>query len=457
MQTEHRNIDSSLKTILAISIPLILTALSSNLMFLIDRMVLAYYSINAMNAAAICGNLVSIFAFAFIAIAGISEIYIGQSNGQKDFDKLAVPVWQMIYFSLAGFAIMFPIGYFTEYINLLPEYCKKEGIEYQRVLAYFCSIPAMNVAFAAFFIGQGKTKIITYAVIIGSVSNVFLDILLIFGYKNIIPEMGCSGAAIATVLSELIQILILAIVFFNSNNRLRYGTFKNRKFNKKIFLGCLKLGHPLVIGRIFELLAWYLVYVAISHVSKNQATLQGVCVSIYVLFAFICEGINKSSAAISSNLIGQRNLEAIRKSYKTFLKFILILCGFITIPLILFPQSIFYFFDMLHEDISGLYPSMKIIFKLLVINITLEAIWSALWGILMSGGDTRYPMIANICSLWFFVVIPVGIMYYTGQLNSAIPIYWLTLLWCISTLILLYKRYKSLKWYNLLKANNNPT
>lgn len=47
-------------------------------MYLIDRMILAYYSIDSMNAAAISGNFVAIFSFIFTSIAGISEIYVEQ-------------------------------------------------------------------------------------------------------------------------------------------------------------------------------------------------------------------------------------------------------------------------------------------------------------------------------------------------------------------------------------------
>lgn len=451
MDSEHKVIDSSLKSIANISFPLILSALSANLLYLIDRMILAYYSIDSMNAAAMSGNFVAIFSFIFSSIAGISEVYVGQNNGKRCYSDLAIPVWQMIYFSLIGFVVLFPFGYFAEYINLLPGYCLKEGLDYQKPLIYLAALPAIKVALASFFIGQGKTKVITYAVLLGAVSDIVLDILFIFGYKNIIPEMGCKGAAIATILAEVVEILILGVVFFNKNNRLRYQTASNTSFNKEIFKGCLKLGYPMSIGRIFELLAWYLVYVAISHVSKDLAIIQGICVSVYVFFAFICDGISKSAATVSANLIGQKDLNSIRKSFKIFLQLIFVLGLIITIPLAIFPESLLFFLNMIHEDISSLYPAIKVIFKLLTINITLEATCSLIWGILMSGGDTKYPMVVNLCSLWGCVVFPVCALYFFDILNSTILIYWLTMIWCVITLILFYKRYQSLKWYNLLK------
>ena len=451
MPADHRQIDGSLKNILRVSLPLIVAALSSNLLLLIDRAILSLYSLNAMNAASIAGNLVAIFCFFFCAIAGIAEVYVGQSNGQKLYDRLAVPVWQMIYFSAIGFVVMSIAAHFAEYLSSFPDYCREDGLAYQRLMMYFSPICAVKTAIASFFIGQGKTKIITFTVVVGAISNVALDWLFVFGYGGIIPALGCKGAAVASILAEVFEIAIFALVFFNKDNRLHFGTIKCLRFDKDIFLGCLKLGCPLAIGRIFELLAWYLVFIEISRVSSKVSSVYAICVSIYIFFSFVCDGISKSSATVSSNLIGQRDLAAIKKSLKIFLKLILCIGSVITLPLVLFPQSIFFFLDMLPESVSDLYSDMVVMFQLLALNVVLEAVSCTLWGVFMAGGDTRYPMIANLCSLWGTVVLPVVVLHLLGTLNSAVIVYQLSTVWCLTTLLLFYHRYRSLKWYNVLQ------
>ena len=453
MGPDHKVIDGSFRTILRIAFPLMISELSNNLLLLTDRMILAYHSINSMNAAAICGNLCSIFVMFWLAIAGVAEVYVGQGNGRKEYNRLAIPSWQMIYFSLLGFLVFLPVAYFTEYINLLPDFCKAEGIEYQRTITCGCALPALKIAFASFFIGQGKTKIITYSVLFGSILNVFLDILLIFGYKDLIPSLGCRGAALATIISEIVQIVILALIFFNKNNRNHYKTWENRKFNKEVFFGCIKIGYPMSIGRVIDLAAWYLIYAALSHVSRDLATIDGITVSIYILFAFITDSLSKSAATISSNLIGQDKLGEIQKAFKRFVAMTLGLCLIMTIPLIFKPEIIFFFLDRLHEDISGLYPEMTLIFKLILISVGLEAIGCMIWGILLSGGDTKYPMVVNLSFLWAIVVVPIIAMFYMNNLHSVSIVYQLTLVWDFVVLCFFYRRYKSLKWFNLIKIS----
>ena len=74
MEPSHKIVDGSLKTILSVALPLILSALSSNLLYIIDRMILARYSINSMNAATMSGNLLCVYAFFWSSITGIAGI-----------------------------------------------------------------------------------------------------------------------------------------------------------------------------------------------------------------------------------------------------------------------------------------------------------------------------------------------------------------------------------------------
>ena len=137
--------------------------------------------------------------------------------------------------------ISLPIAYFSNRINTLLPYYLEEGVAYQKTLMYFAFFQPIRIALTAFFVGQEKTKIITFAPAVGVMLNIILDYLLIYGVKNVIPAMGCREAAIATVAAEFIQVMILAAVFFNRKNRNIYKTFENRRFNAGLFWDCIKM------------------------------------------------------------------------------------------------------------------------------------------------------------------------------------------------------------------------
>src|SRR5690606_24666188 len=88
----------SLREQFAICLPLILSSLSSALMISADRVILAQFDHHAMNAAAMTAVIFFTFAFGAISVAGISEVFVGQHNGAKRYQKIGEPVWQMIWF-----------------------------------------------------------------------------------------------------------------------------------------------------------------------------------------------------------------------------------------------------------------------------------------------------------------------------------------------------------------------
>jgi len=447
---EHKVIDSSLKSILSVTAPMVLTAMSSNFMFVIDRIMLAGYSIDSMNASIISANLVGIFTFMLIGIADSAEVFVGQYNGSKQYEKLAAPAWQMIYMSLASCVILWPMAYFSDYVNTLPHYYLKDGVEFQRILLYFAFLPPLKVAFAAFFIGQGKPKIVTFSIITGAIINVVLCYSFIYGIKNTIPSMGCKGAAIANVISEFISIVILAAVFFNCKNRKIYKTFKNCKFNKGLFFGCARIGVPVSFGNFISMIAWYIVQTLISHASKDAATIYNVGINVYIFFIFVGEGINKAVATICANMIGRGDLSSIEKTRKIFVAIAVFFGVVVSIPLIGFPQWIIQMLNILPDNLSALYSDIKIVLFIVAVNVVLETLMFSTWGILIAGGDSRHATITYQSCLWTTAIFPVIILHYLGKLTSVPFVYMFMGIWLLSTQFFLYKRYKSMKWYNKL-------
>jgi MATE family multidrug resistance protein len=419
-------------------------------MYTIDKFMLAGYSVNAMNAASIAGTFAGIFSFMFTGMTDSAEIFVGQYNGARQYHKLADPVWQMIYLALASSLVFVPIGYFSDSINTLPDYCLKEGLEYQKILMYFGMISPLKTAIAAFFIGQGKTKIITLSVIMAGIINIVLDYVLIYGIDNVIPDMGCVGAAIATVVAEFFQIAVLIAIFFGKKNRKFYQTLENRKFNPPLFGDCVRIGFPQMFGNLVSMLAWYAIQIITAHISKDIATVYNIGITIYIFFIFVGEGMNKAIATICANMIGRQDLQAIKKTYRIFVA-ISLFCGVvISIPLVFFPECIFSLLSMLPDNLSVLYGDIKIVLCFVTVNVAFEMLMLSTWGVLIAGGDTKYAAIVYQICLWLLVVFPTVLLYVLDVLYYVPAVYAFMTMWVVAAQICMYRRYKSLKWYNRL-------
>jgi hypothetical protein len=72
----------------------------------------------------------------------------------------------MIYLVIFSAIFYAPIGYFSEYLNLIPKDYVKDGAAYQQILKYFYWMPGLAMAFIGFFVGRRQTKIITVIIIL---------------------------------------------------------------------------------------------------------------------------------------------------------------------------------------------------------------------------------------------------------------------------------------------------
>jgi MATE family multidrug resistance protein len=411
-------------------------------MYFVNRVILAGYSADAMYAAVVCGNFVSIASWFFVGVASASEIFVGQLNGDGQYDKLSVPVWQMVYMSLFTTIIFVPLAYFSEYINFLPEYAVEHGMIYQKTLLYFGFLPSLVAGLSAFFIGQGKAKTVTFVILSGNALNAVLAYTLVYSF-----DQGTYGTAVATVISEFLQVIALGFIFLSERNRRVFFTWKKRNFDKNMFINCFRVGLPISVGHFLTILAWYFVTMIAGYSSRTIGIAYGIGVSLFVLVSFCTEGFSKAIIAIASNLIGSQDFTAVKTVYKRFTIMILIFLAPVMALLLLFHDFVTSFFGLDHGNVPGLQKEIPIVLCSSTFLLPLDALLFVTWGILSAGGDTKYPIVINQICLWGVMLGPIAILYYTNSISSVLFLYLPMFVYEVLSLFFIYKRYKTQKWF----------
>ena len=203
----------SLPELIVIALPLMLSFLSGNLMFFFDRLIMARYSLDAMNAVSIAGMIAAVIQYGPVGISAIAEVFVGQYNGSKEYHKTAKPVWQMMYFSLMFIIVCLPIAQYAGPYLIAKDY-EELAIPFFKLIVSFAWLMPLYVALCSFYIGRGKVIMVTVVSIVANIVNLILDIILVFGIEGYISAMGPKGAAIATITAQCIQVLVLLIAFF---------------------------------------------------------------------------------------------------------------------------------------------------------------------------------------------------------------------------------------------------
>jgi len=411
--------EGSIQELWAISFPLILSIFSVNLMYFLDRLILAQYDTHAMNSAVVAGLVFSIFQYGTIGIASISEVFVGQYNGAKKLSRIGEPVWQTIWFSIMTIFLFIPLALFAgPYLIPNPEY-QSEGIPFFKTLMFFGPTFPLVASLSSFFVGRGRVKLVMVTTILSNVLNVTLDFVFIFGVPDVIPALGAKGAALATGISQAVQTIVLFTFFLNRTHREAYGT-GFWQFNPKLFWQSFQLGVPNSISSIVELSAWSILALILASISDMHLTVFSIGESFFTLFAFGFWGLQKGITTVASNYFGAHHDDKISETLSSGVKIVLIIMLIFAIPMLIFPDPLIsQFLNPSESPLQNaeLQNYLVIALRWLWVYFLLDAIAWLISGVLTAAGDTKFVMVMNSISAWAFSVAPtyVVVSYFDGS------------------------------------------
>lgn len=424
-------------------------------MIFTDRIFLAHYSIGALNASVNAGTLAWAFMSGIGMVTAMSEVFVAQYNGSKQYQRIGSPVWQMIWFSLISSIFCIPLAIWGTPLLFQGDFYAEMEIVYFRWLLLFAPSYALMTAFSGFFIGQGKTKLMIWLAIIANAINILLDRILIFGIKGWIPELGIQGAAIATCFGYFFESAILLYLFLSKENREIFGT-NNWHFNKKEMLGCLKVGVPQGIFSALEVVGWAVFYWMMTSLSEKHITISSVCQTFTILLSFFFDGLCRGSAAIAGNFIGAKKYPLVSKVLKS---------GLVLLLFFLLTTSVFLVFDPV--DTAGmlffakiesgqvttsidpmLVDSLKICMFLSFVYIFFDGLRWILSGLLIAAGDTLFLLFTGSLSVWVFLLLPVYVIVVKNQLS--VEYAWgITVIYAILFFLIYLIRFKKGAWQKI--------
>jgi len=429
---------ASIREILSLSMPLMVTSLSWFAMVFVDRLFLAAYDLQAMNAA-VSGSIV---AWTFIngaaAIASIAQVFVGRKFGAGDLKGLGAPVWQMLWYSLFSFLFYLPLGFFGG--SLIFGQGREMETIYFDWMVFFGPMYLAYQAVVSFFVGQGKIALIVWVAVITNGVNFFLDYLLIFGFGDLIPSLGIEGAAIATSLSTVFETGALFYFFINKRNRRRFGTGE-WKIQWPLFSECIWIGIPAGVSMTLEFFGWSVFYEMMKWFGDNHLTIAGIFQSLMVLFYFIPEGLLKGMTVIIAFYIGEKREGLIPKALYSCLQFVFTLFVF---ALVTSPLTVEWirlgFLNGEGIEIDALLLGAWI---LVLLYITFEAFRSAMTAHLTAYKETGFILGTGVASVLLFIVFPFLLLYAWGQ-PAELTALFLALLFPLGHALLLYLRSRRL-------------
>jgi MATE family multidrug resistance protein len=251
--------ETSLKYMLKLAAPMVVTNISFTVMQFVDRFMVSRLGTEALAAILPAGIISFVPASFAIGVMTSVNTFVSQSLGRGQKKDCANYCWQAIFMGLAYLSvvvtIMWPaapwifrtLGHEPAVVNL--------EVIYLRIMLYTQFLSVFFWASSQFFMGVHRPIITMYAAMLGQVVNVAANYVLIFG-KFGFPVMGVAGAGWGTFIGTAVSASIVMTMFFSEDINANFASRKTMNINLSKITDLLKVGFPAGFGMIVNLSFW---------------------------------------------------------------------------------------------------------------------------------------------------------------------------------------------------------
>ena len=343
------------KKALTVAVPIMIQNGITNFVSLLDNLMIGRVGTEPMSGVAIVNQLLFvIYLGIFGALAG-PGIYGAQFYGKGDHEGVRHTFRYKIYITgfvvLLGIAVLFRFG-----DPLMKLYLHEEGGTLQSVDAVLRYgreyLAVMLIGLIPFGIEEvyagtlrecGETRVPMVAGLTAVFVNLCLNYILIFG-KFGAPELGVTGAAVATVISRVVQAAIVILWTHRNTVRMKFaeGLYKTMLIPKRLFGKITVKGLPLMVNEL--LWSAGMAFLNQCYSQRGLDAVAGLNISSTVtnLFNVVFIAMGSAIAIMVGQLLGAGKLEEARDTDTKLITFSVMSClvlgGLLYLLAPLFPE-----------------------------------------------------------------------------------------------------------------------
>lgn len=244
----------------AVVVPIIIQNTVSNVVSLLDNVMVGRVGTLQMSAVAIVNQLLFVFnlcIFGGLAGAGIFATQYAGAHDDKGVRDCFRVKW-MIALSMLACALVVLIAFPKRLIGmyLAQETAQADaaatlgfGMDYLTVMLWGLLPFGVSQVYASTLREVGETRLPMFASVAAILVNLVFNYFLIFG-KCGFPELGVTGAAIATVLSRYVETAVIMVYTHMKSHHFGFirGAYRSLRVPKPLMISILRRGTPLLVN-----------------------------------------------------------------------------------------------------------------------------------------------------------------------------------------------------------------
>lgn len=387
-----------------IALPIIAQNMLMNLVNMLDTIMIGQLGKNEIAATGLGNQVFFLLNMVLFGVSSGGSIFIAQYYGKKDFKSIKRTLGIVMTFAFAA-AFLFSIGAVCFPSVLMNFYSKDSAViaignEYLRYVGLSYVFIALSFPFQFALRSTNHVMLPTVTTAIAFVLNAILNYLFIFGF-SVIPAMGVKGAAIATVISRVIEFLLLILWSYKSKFEI-CGTFKEHfSFYREDLIKFLKVALPVIINESLWGFGITLQNTIYSHAGTDIIAAFNITGNISQLTWVFFIGVGNAAGILIGHKIGEGN-HLLAKAYAHRFAWFMPVSA-ICLAMCLLPMSMALpVFFKVGPDVILL--AKKMLYILMCFYPLNAFNMFFIVGLCRSGGDTVYAAVNDICWMYLLAI-----------------------------------------------------
>ncbi|MFV0516474.1 MAG: MATE family efflux transporter [Aminipila sp.] len=433
-----------------VAIPVIIQNVISIGLNMIDILMIGRLGEKELAAVGSANQIFFVFSMICFGLYSGAAVFVAQYWGTKDIEniKKVIGIDYIVGVSLALITFFIAIFFAPNLIWIFSRDVEviELGAQYLRVVCF--SYVLISITFVMVYNSRAIQRLKAATIINGTAIaiNTFLNYCLIYGNCGM-PALGVRGAAIATVIARLVELICFFVYIYICKEHPFHGGIKEIfSFDKVMFKNVMKTAVPVVFTEGGWAAATSLTFVAYGMLGATALAVIQIAEVVANLSQAVYFGLGNATAVIIGESLGRGNLDAAFNYGGKAMKITWGLNVFVTVTLIALSRPIAYIYNF-NEETTHLLVLVMIAWAFTTTPKMLAYV--LICGILRAGGDTLYSLIVDLsCNL----IIQISIAFFSVLVLN-LPLYWVVALVATSDLvktIVCYKRFYSKKWMNIV-------
>ena len=326
------------KALFKLGIPMVISLLVAALYNVVDTYFVSSLGKEAVAAVSVAFPIQLIFlgiGLTFGAGAGsyISRLLGGNNKKEASIVATVALISSAILGIITAIALFCYLEGVLKFMGAIPSIIEISK-SYTGIFIVGGILGTINVTLGNLAVAQGAAKISLKAMIVGSISNLILDPIFIFGLN-----LGVRGAAIATLIARVITSLMYLIYFVGDKNLIEIK-LSNFKPTLTIYKEVLNMGISMLLLQILQTISISKISYAASFYGEEAIAAMGIVLRIVTLGTNVVFGYMKGLQPLAGFNYGAKNYERVREAIKASIKWTSVFCIVWTLIIYVFAPSI---------------------------------------------------------------------------------------------------------------------